>query len=62
MKAAEKAITKTNNLSAKAGLTYVTTNKGYVGAIPLPKGNRGSPSSAPEWILPAVPQAGKGAL
>ena len=59
MKAAEKAITKTNNLSAKAGPTYVTTNKGYVGAILLPKGNRESPSSALEWILPVAPQAGK---
>lgn len=41
---------------------YVTSNKGYVGVIPLPSENRESPSSAPEWPFPAVPQAGKGAL
>ena len=30
-KSEEKAITKTNNLSAKAGATNVTSNNGYVG-------------------------------
>ena len=30
-KSEEKAITKTNNVSAKAGLTNVITNKGYLG-------------------------------
>ena len=35
-KSEEKAITKTNNLSAKAGATYVTTNKGHVGGYSSP--------------------------
>ena len=32
-KSEEKAITKTNNLSAKAGATNVTSNNGYVGGL-----------------------------
>lgn len=32
-KSEEKAITKTNNLSAKAGATNVTNNNGYVGGL-----------------------------
>ena len=31
LKSEEKAITKTNNLSAKAGATNVTSNNGYAG-------------------------------
>lgn len=57
-----KAITKTNNLSAEVKAAYITSNNAYVGVIPLPSKSRENPSSAPEWILPAVPQAGKGAL
>lgn len=58
----DKAITKTNNLSVKAGSTNVTTNKGYVGVILLSTGNQGSPSSPSEWLLPAVVWAGKAQL
>ena len=32
-KSEEKAITKTNNLSAKAGATNVTSNNGYVDGL-----------------------------
>ena len=55
----DKAITKTNNLSVKAGPTNVTTNKGYVGVILLLTGNQGSPSSPAEWLLSAAVLAGK---
>ena len=58
----DKAITKANNLSVKAGSTNVTTNKGYVGVILLPAGNQGSPSSPAEWLLPAAVWAGKAQL
>ena len=58
----DKAITKTNNLSVKAGPTNVTTNKGYAGVILLPAGNQGSPSSPAEWLLPAAVWAGKAQL
>ena len=61
-KTTDKAITKTNNVSGKAGLTNVTTNKGYVGVILLSTGNQGSPSSPSEWLLPAVVWAGKAQL
>ena len=54
-KTTDKAITNTNNLSAKAGSTNVTTNKGYVGLCfwgnnePPPVSRRGCGNA--KWFL-----------